>query len=388
MIGQTSAPQHLEITNRGTASVTLTGVTPAIAAPITITGLPATIEPNPRAPAVVTVGFNALSTPDDTPARTFSFVTNNKPDTGPFGAGHNVEFTLSGRTLSASNTWASRTPMPSNRAYLGLTAANNGKLYAIGGHVSDSTNEEYDPATNSWRSRRPMPTPRGTLGLVTARNGKIYAIGGQQYPSGQLLIIDVVEEYDPATDTWTTKAPMPTPRYGFATAIAGNGKIYTIGGSGPPRQTVVEEYDPETNTWTLKAPAIAKRSYHSAVGASNGRIYIAGGGGFGDIIRTVEEYDPATNRWTSKAPMPTGRSVFGLAAAGNGKIYAVGGLSGSVASAAMEEYNPATDSWAIKTPMPTPRYSLAAATAGNGKVYAVGGGSPVGVGHTLEQYTP
>jgi len=42
--------------------------------------------------------------------------------------------------------------------------------------------------------------------------------------------ISTVEQYDPTTDTWTTKSPMPTPRWGFA-ACTVNGKIYAIGGA-------------------------------------------------------------------------------------------------------------------------------------------------------------
>ncbi|MFQ5884659.1 MAG: kelch repeat-containing protein [Thermoplasmata archaeon] len=39
-----------------------------------------------------------------------------------------------------------------------------------------------------------------------------------------------VEEYDPATDTWTRKADMPTARCLHSTSAL-NGSIYSIGGS-------------------------------------------------------------------------------------------------------------------------------------------------------------
>jgi len=53
-----------------------------------------------------------------------------------------------------------------------------------------------------------------------------------------------VEEYDPAMDTWTRKADMPTARSALSTSAV-NGKIYAIGGyvgGGTPLSTV-EEYD-------------------------------------------------------------------------------------------------------------------------------------------------
>src|SRR5437899_10589569 len=56
--------------------------------------------------------------------------------------------------------------------------------------------------------------------------------------------------------TWTTKAPMPTARWGLAAGVV-NGILYAIGGggtSGFSDPTVVEAYDLATNTWTTKAP--------------------------------------------------------------------------------------------------------------------------------------
>ena len=75
-------------------------------------------------------------------------------------------------------------------------------------------------------------------------NGKIYAIGGARVWPGQA--VSTVEEYDPATDTWTTKAPMPTARRSLSTSVV-NGKIYAIGGKEATTGVAVarvEEYDP------------------------------------------------------------------------------------------------------------------------------------------------
>ena len=38
------------------------------------------------------------------------------------------------------------------------------------------------------------------------------------------------EAYDPATDSWTTMAPMPTPRHGTGAAVVGNAIYITAGG--------------------------------------------------------------------------------------------------------------------------------------------------------------
>jgi hypothetical protein len=88
-------------------------------------------------------------------------------------------------------------------------------------------------AENSWTSKAPMKVARSGIGVAVV-NGKIYAIGGST-ASGSLPGVNggavlgyqdlgghvgTNEEYDPETDTWTTKKSMPTPRIVFATPSA------------------------------------------------------------------------------------------------------------------------------------------------------------------------
>jgi hypothetical protein len=56
-------------------------------------------------------------------------------------------------------------------------------------------------------------------------NGVVYAIGGRS--NGTFVATN--EAYDPASDTWTTVAPMPTARDELSTSVV-NGVIYAIGG--------------------------------------------------------------------------------------------------------------------------------------------------------------
>lgn len=87
--------QSLQITNRGTGPLTVTSVTPSIAAPYTISGLPVTRDPNPATPASVSIGFTAPSAIGDTPLANFAF--DGDPGT-VFGTGHNRGFSLSATT--------------------------------------------------------------------------------------------------------------------------------------------------------------------------------------------------------------------------------------------------------------------------------------------------
>lgn len=284
--------------------------------------------------------------------------------------------------MTALSAWTDRASMPTARSGLGV-AASNSRIYAVGGVGYDEIGaivEEYNPATETWTTRASMPTPRSHFGVATASNGKIYAIGGN---NGGALGLTTVEEYDPATDTWTAKASMPTPRLFLDVAVASNGKIYAIGGRGPTvwsgQLATVEEYDPATDTWTTRASMPTAREGLGVAAANNGKIYAIGGG-----TSAVEEYDPATDTWTTRASMTTTRSYLGVAAASNGKIYAVGGLDGNNPTATIEEYNPATDRWAARPSMSTARSNLGV-VASNGKIYAIGGLDSNGHVATVEE---
>ncbi len=237
------------------------------------------------------------------------------------------------------NSWQVVADIPIGRAGHGAATV-DGKIYAIGGfnyggYLNDV--RAYDPSSNMWTQVASMPTRRYVLG-VAAVGGLIYAIGGRNVsgpgmagPSGQYWL-NTVEEYNPATDTWTTKAPMPTYRSDHALVAASNGKIYAIGGNPPDYYPtrMVEEYDPSTDTWTRKADMNSPRAWPAAVAASNGRIYVTGGAdlpidGQHHWIDTVEEYDPETDTWTSMMNMPFAVGQHGMAALPNGKVYVIGG---------------------------------------------------------------
>lgn len=302
-------------------------------------------------------------------------------------------------TLGQKNTrsneilvWTMRENMPTPRSDLALAAADNGKIYAIGGwyHGSTAVVEEYDPSTNTWSSKASMPTARTHPKAVQADNGKIYVVGGRL---GGYDFSSIVEVYDPATDSWSSAANMPTARIQMGIAVV-NGKIFVIGGENETQTlNIVEEYDPSTNTWRSRASMPTARTHLVAVTGSNGKIYVIGGCKSllppntiycNSVSDDVEEYDPLTDSWTVRAKMPTPRYWLAAAAYGNGKIYAIGGYNGYQRLSTVEEYDPATDAWQSQTSLPTPRFGFSAVTATNGRIYTVGGWTTQEVG-TVEE---
>ena len=209
-------------------------------------------------------------------------------------------------------------------------------------------------------------------------NGILYAVGGVANIDGTVYL-NVVEAYDPATDTWTKKADIPTPRNGLAVAVV-HDKLYAIGGYRYDWVPTVEEYDPATDTWTKKANMPTRRS-HLAASVVNDKIYVFGGFDLDQELAAVEEYDPATDQWTKKRAMPTARGALATAVV-NGLIYAVGGgividASGhnNEAVTSVELYDPTTDQWTKGIDLLQPRGWLTTAVV-HGKLYAIGGNQP------------
>jgi N-acetylneuraminic acid mutarotase len=296
-------------------------------------------------------------------------------------AGNPVTFSATG----VSEYWMRVADLPREALFLAAATVDS-TLFAIGGEGFDplggtqvlATVYAYDPVGNAWAPRTPMPTARSDLALGVV-DGVIYAVGG----ASRSGVLGAVEAYDPRTDTWTTKAPLPTPRMDLAVAVV-NGTLYAIGGA-PCTQsslsgscasyaTIVEAYDPATDTWTTKAPMPTPRWMLGAT-VVDGVIYAVGGQVPGDPsqapLSTVEAYDPATDTWSAKAPTPTPHASLGVGTL-NGLVYAVGGYAQYDISSALESYDPATDRWTTRQPMPANRASFGAATL-SGFLYVVAG---------------
>jgi N-acetylneuraminic acid mutarotase len=237
--------------------------------------------------------------------------------------------------------------------------------------------------TGTWSTVAPMPTPRTELAAVAGTDGRIYVIGG----AGASGAGRVVEIYDPVGDSWTTGAPMPTSRSDLAVVLGDDGKIYAIGGdyasvSDPGASIVAQAYDPALNTWESLPPMpIGREALAAAVDAS-GTIYAIGGydGSTAHELGSVATFHPGDASWTTLPdPMTTARSDHAAAALPDGRIYALGG-EGQLAGdelAALEYYQPGMTGWHTAPPMPTTRKMLAAAVIGP-QLYALGGNRWVG----------
>ncbi len=298
-------------------------------------------------------------------------------------------------SASSADTWVSKTPMTVARAYLGVAVV-DGKIYAIGGDEGSETGncmtgtgmtnnvvnvtEAYDPVLDSWVSKASMPTSRALFGTAVYQ-GKIYCIGGyngaivfygpESYDwKTEYYDVGANEVYDPAMDTWETKASMLTPRFSAATNIV-NGKIYVIGGHTMTdlwkNFNLNEVYDPETNSWTTKTPAPLNVSCPASAVVDN-KIYVLGEDPNADWQNVILTYDPASDSWSIGDVTPVGHAATAGATTGvkaPKRIYFFDENRTDI-------YNPASGTWTTGTAAPTDRL-IAKAAVVDDLFYLIGG---------------
>lgn len=184
-------------------------------------------------------------------------------------------------------------------------------------------------ADEFWTTLEPMPTPRTELGVAVV-DGKIYAIGGYNgsYYSEYGSYLGTNEMYDPATDTWTTKASMHKPRSNFAIAVIDT-KIFVFFGMLSEYQptSTFEIYDTITDTWEIKKCGLYTGSDMSAE-VVNGSIYLVGGlispWPPSALLGKIQSYNFATESLETEAQIPNPVFAHGSAFV-DGKIFMIGG---------------------------------------------------------------
>lgn len=246
----------------------------------------------------------------------------------------------------------------------------------------------------SWKSRPMFADPAGIVDVNGASANligtKIYFSHGDRpsFGSTALSIFDIT------TNAWTYGAPEAPRRASRAAGGTAFGRHYVISEDTSTfnARTLVQEFDPATNTWTVRG----QRPFagRALAGASLGnKIYVLGGRtgtsfGTGDLLGTNQVYDPASDQWTKLRPMSEPVSDNSATIGYNGKIYVFGGATTTAVTGKLQIYDVASDTWTTGTPMPTPR---GAAMAGviNDRIAVFGGYDPAfGYLKVTELYDP
>lgn len=286
---------------------------------------------------------------------------------------------------AVSNRWVTRAKLPGverfDLATAAVTTAGRSVLHAIGGQSGDDNSltkvQAYDVATDTWSTRAPLPEPRHSTNGAGVIGGKIYVTGGIQ---GNDNFRDELFVYDPTTNAWTEKSPMPTQGFRGVTGVI-DGKLYVFTNCDQENcfdfvSKALYRYDPAADQWTvLAAPNFLHDwGYGGVIG---GKFYLTGGSS------ALEVYDPASNTWTTRAPLPR-RRWLGASAALGGELYVIGGFiergNGTIeAIRTVSVYNPGSNTWRRAAPFPEAFIALSAsrvALDGKPRIHVVGGQRP------------
>jgi len=155
----------------------------------------------------------------------------------------------------ATNTWSAGPDMPGNRTGIDAVVI-GGKIYVAGGGTASGGTAQttlyiFDIAANTWSTGAvPLQTARMDYAGV-AIGTKYYLIGGY---SGTTYLNTMVS-YDTATNTWDTTLPSMSVARRWGSAGVIGGKIYVAGGfsSSTVGTLATQVYDPALNTWSSYA---------------------------------------------------------------------------------------------------------------------------------------
>jgi parallel beta-helix repeat protein len=174
----------------------------------------------------------------------------------------------------AANTW---TEMPDGpvkmREHCGEIVGNT--MVLIGGNQNEipySTGVvKYDLVGGTWDAASPAPMLVGVNRAASVvYNGKIYVTGGMD-ASG--LSTDVIQVYDPASNTWAMSFPLPEPRSRHGAVVVGS-TLYIVGGYGPDGSGS-EENKSNLFAVNLETVALPRARVNTPSGVQSGLVPIS-----------------------------------------------------------------------------------------------------------------
>ncbi|MCX6854624.1 MAG: tandem-95 repeat protein, partial [Verrucomicrobia bacterium] len=267
----------------------------------------------------------------------------------------------------------------------GLITLPDGRVFFAGGSGATTPSklvDIYDPSTGTWAAGPPMVTARSEHAVLnSAFHTRIIVAGGRGVP-GDVNADQSTEAYDPATNTWTTLANMPSRAIRGAVLEFGGQKILTGGitSGGAGYSTSVLDYNGGTNAWGQPYGSLpVARVDHCAVDA-NGMLVLGGQASSGSTLNTGHYRDSIAGWLNIAVPMSVARRNFTATKLANGKVLVVGGINESGVVGATEVYTDGPNgqtgrqnSWTAGPVLTTPRYNHRAALLYNGLVLIAGG---------------
>jgi fibronectin type 3 domain-containing protein len=278
-------------------------------------------------------------------------------------------------------------PSPNNLFCSGHAGLPDGRVMAVGGHISTHvglpTAQIFNPTTNSWSTTPNMANGRWYPTATALPDGRLLVLSGES--NGDGTDVTVPEIYNPATNSWSA---LSTATFLFSyyphPYVLPDGRVIVVGTSEDP--TVSEILDIGAKTWTaVGGPAV---DGGSSVMYLPGKFLKTGTSTDPDLsVRSsaatayVLDTTQPSPTWKTVAPMAFPRTYHTLTVLPDGKVLVTGGgattdatlLSGAALKSEM--WDPSTQTFTTIGSLRNPRlYHSTALLLPDARVLVSGGG--------------
>ncbi|HLY43080.1 MAG TPA: kelch repeat-containing protein [Terracidiphilus sp.] len=207
----------------------------------------------------------------------------------------------------------------------------NGKVLVAGG-TADNVAELFDPATNSFSSTTGQLITGGRWGCTATllNDGRVLIAGGRDDENWwDALPLEMVELFDPTTETFTAANSMAGARFDHTATLLQNGEVLLAGGFNGQPIAAAELFDPASGSFSTTGTMNVSRAEHTATLLGDGTVLLTGGFTYATpgSISSAEVFDPAANMFVPAGSMSTGRFSHAAALLNNGEVLITGGVS-------------------------------------------------------------
>ena len=196
--------------------------------------------------------------------------------------------------------WFNARPLATGRGYHTATRLGNGKVLVAGGDDPAgggyASTELFDPALNQWTSGDHLAAGRYYHTATRLGNGKVLVAEGRDGTD----YLTAAELYDRQANSWSAAGNLLPGRMSHTATLLGNGQMLVAGGLNINEPlttpTSAKLYNPATNSGSAAADLPSGRRDHTATLLGNGQVLVAGGL-YGVALSSAVLYDRFTDVW-------------------------------------------------------------------------------------------
>jgi N-acetylneuraminic acid mutarotase len=180
-----------------------------------------------------------------------------------------------------------------------------------------------------WKDMAELPQPVAGY-AAAAKDSKLLIIGGSYWKDEKKYWVDLVQSFDPRTNSWHNETPLPAPRSDAAFAVLGDG-IYVFGG-GAHDEITTDALVLRGGKWkTVPGADLPEPRRYPVTVAADGFIYLLGGmskhADYTTVTNTFWRWRPGYKKWETLSPLPgPGRINHAMVKLG-GNICVLGGAT-------------------------------------------------------------